>query len=325
MLASACGENGGGDAAGEEFSGNIVVSGSSTVEPISIAVAELFGEDAPDVNVSVTGPGTGDGFEQFCRGETDISDASRAISEEEIAACEAAGIEFIELKVAIDGIAVLTSPNNEEVKDCLSFGDIYSLVGPESQGFDQWSDANPLATQIGESKAAPFPEVPLAITGPGEESGTYDSFVELVLEDLAEEREKEPQTRPDYQASADDNVIVQGITGSDTSFGWVGYSFYDTNRERLKAFEVAGEEGDCVAPTPQTISNGDYPISRPLFIYVNNQKLEENPALEEYVDLYLSDEGLATVPQVGYVELGDEDLEATRQAWEDRTTGTREG
>ncbi len=219
----------------------------------------------------------------------------------------------------------MTSPNNEEVKDCLSYGDIYSLVGPESQGFDQWSDANPVATQIGESKAAPFPEVPLAVTGPGEESGTYDSFVELVLEDLAEEREKEPQTRPDYQASADDNVIVQGITGSDTSLGWVGYSFYDTNRERLKAFEVAGEEGNCVAPTPESIRNGDYPISRPLFIYVNNQKLEENPALEEYVDLYLSDEGLATVRQVGYVELGDEDLEATRQAWKDRNTGTREG
>ncbi|CAN5826054.1 hypothetical protein BH23ACT12_BH23ACT12_00950 [soil metagenome] len=321
LIAAACGDSSGG---GGDLTGTVVISGSSTVEPISIGVAEKFGEVAPGVNVSVDGPGTGDGFELFCQGQTDISDASRAISEEEIAACEEAGVEFIELKVAIDGIAVLTSPNNEQVADCLSYGDIYSLVGPESQGFDQWSAASALAAEIGDSKAAPFPDIPLVVTGPGEESGTYDSFVELVIEDIAEEREKQAQTRPDYQASADDNVIVQGITGSDSSFGWVGYAFYDFNRERVIAFQVAGKSGECVEPNPETIASGDYPISRPLFIYVNVEKLDTNPALEEYVDLYLSDDGLSTVTEVGYVDLGDEDLSATRQAWESRTAGTRE-
>lgn len=327
LIAVACGGDSGAGGNGgdsEDLSGTVVISGSSTVEPISIGVAEKFGEIAPGVDVSVDGPGTGDGFELFCQGETDISDASRAITEEEMAACEETGVEFIELKVAIDGIALLTSPNNEQVADCLSFGDIYALTGPESQGFNQWSSANALATDIGDSKGTPFPDVPLVITGPGEESGTYDSFVELVIEGLAEEREKEAQTRPDYQASADDNVIVQGITGSDTSFGWVGYAFYDLNRERLKAFEVAGEGGECVGPDPETIASGDYPISRPLFIYVNTEKLDANPALEEYVNLYLSDDGLATVSEVGYVDLGDDEMSATQKAWEDRTTGTRE-
>lgn len=325
LTAAACGgDNGGSVDGGDDLSGTVVISGSSTVEPISIGVAEKFAEFAPGVDVSVDGPGTGDGFELFCQGETDVSDASRAISEEEIAACEEAGVEFIELKVAIDGIAVLTSPNNSQVKECLSYGDIYSLVGPESQGFNQWSAANTIATDIGDSQGTPFPDVPLVVTGPGEESGTYDSFVELVLEGLAEDRGKEAQTRPDYQASGDDNVIVQGITGSDTSLGWVGYAFYDINREELKAFEIAGESGECVEPNPETIASGDYPISRPLFIYVNVEKLEANPALEEYIDLYLSDDGLTTVSEVGYVDLGDEELEATRAAWEDRTTGTRE-
>jgi phosphate transport system substrate-binding protein len=324
LIATACGGDNGGSAGGDDLSGTVVISGSSTVEPISIGVAEKFGEIAPGVDVSVDGPGTGDGFELFCQGETDISDASRAITEEEIAACEEAVVEFIELKVAIDGIAVLTSPANEQVADCLSYGDIYALVGPESQGVNRWSGANALATEIGGSKGAPFPDIPLVVTGPGEESGTYDSFVELVIEGIAEEREKDAQTRPDYQASSDDNVIVQGITGSETSFGWVGYAFYDLNREEVKAFEIAGEGGECVEPTPDTISSGEYPISRPLFIYVNAEKLEGNQALEQYVDLYLSEDGLATVSDVGYVDLGDEELAATQEAWENRTTGTRE-
>lgn len=324
LIAGACGGDNGAGGDGDNLSGTVVISGSSTVEPISIGVAEKFGEIAPGVDVSVDGPGTGDGFELFCQGETDISDASRAISEEEMADCEEAGVEFIELKVAIDGIALLTSPNNEQAADCLSYSDIYSLVGPESQGFNRWSGANALASEIGDNKGTPFPDTPLVVTGPGEESGTYDSFVELVIEDIADEREKDAQTRPDYQASHDDNVIIQGIAGSDTSFGWVGYAFYELNRERVQAFQVAGESGECVEPNPETIASGDYPISRPLFIYVNAAHLDANPALEEYVDLYLSDEGLATVSEVGYVDLGDDDMSDTQQAWESRTTGTRE-
>lgn len=321
LLAAACG---GSDGSGDGPGGAVVISGSSTVEPISIGVAEKFALTAPNVNVTVDGPGTGDGFELFCQGETDVSDASRAISQEEVAACEENGIDFIELKVAIDGIAVLTAPGNDAVGECLSFADLYALVGPESQGFDRWSDANALARELGGSRGAPFPNVPLPVTGPGEESGTYDSFVELVIEDIADERGRDHQTRPDYQASGDDNVIVQGVTGSDTSLGWVGYAFYDANRDQLRAFEVAGEEGGCVAPTPETIAAGEYPVSRPLFIYVNAQRLEENPALEAYIDLYVSEEGLATAAQVGYVALTEDEAEAVREAWDSRTIGSRE-
>ncbi|HYN99429.1 MAG TPA: phosphate ABC transporter substrate-binding protein PstS family protein [Actinomycetota bacterium] len=321
FLLAACNGGAEGASGGEDLSGRIVISGSSTVEPISIGVAEKFAEIAPNVDVSVDGPGTGDGFELFCKGETDISDASRAMQEEEAAACAAAGVNFVELKVAHDGIAVLTSPENDQVDSCLSFSEIYSLVGPESQGFNRWSSANSLAAELGNTKAAPFPDVPLSVTGPGEESGTYDSFVELVLTDAAEGRDKEPQTRPDYQASADDNVIVQGIQGSENSFGWVGYAFYAANEDQLKAFEVAGENGRCVAPSPETISDGSYPISRPLFIYVNSNNLESNPALEQFVELYVSEEGLATAAEVAYVELNEDEAEATRKAFESRASG----
>ncbi|HEV2811021.1 MAG TPA: substrate-binding domain-containing protein [Acidimicrobiales bacterium] len=326
LLTAACGSRGEDDgAASGPGSGEIVISGSSTVEPISIDVAQKFGEVAPDVNVAVSGPGTGDGFQAFCEGETDISGASRPIKAEEVQACEAAGIEFIEIKVGIDGIAVLTSPDGEGLAECLSFADMYALVGPESQGFDQWSDANELAADLQGTVGAPFPDVPLVVTAPGEESGTYDSFVEIVLEGIAEDRGQEPQTRPDYQASGDDNVIVQGIQGAPTSLGWVGYAFFEANQDTVKAFEVAGEGGTCVAPTTEAIADGSYPIARPLFVYVNTQKLQEKPALAEFVQLYLSEEGITSVTDVGYVALADEELEASREAFEARQTGTREG
>ncbi|HYN99596.1 MAG TPA: substrate-binding domain-containing protein, partial [Actinomycetota bacterium] len=312
LLAGACG---GTEDAG--LDGNIVISGSSTVEPISIGIAEKFDDDHPNVRISVDGPGTGDGFELFCNGETDISDAARAISEEEIESCRQEGVDYLELKVANDGIAVLTSPENNRIGNCLSFTDIYALTGPESQNVDNWREANDLAGELGNSKAAPFPGAPLAITGPGEESGTYDSFVELVLTDIAEARNQEPQTRPDYQASGDDNVIIQGIQGSETSFGWVGYAFYDSNRDQLKAFEVAGENGECVEPSPETIADNSYPVSRPLYIYVNKAELAGSPALRAYLELYVSEKGLATAAEVGYVPLNPEEAAATARAFED--------
>lgn len=323
LLSAACGGGSGAEASG--LSGTITISGSSTVEPISIGVAEAFNEQAPEVTISVDGPGTGDGFELFCRGEVDVADASRPIAGDEAAACEEAGVEFVEMKVGIDGITVLTSRDNEQVGECLSFTDIYSLVGPESQGFTTWSAANGLAEQLGSSEGTPFPDLELAVTAPGEESGTYDSFVELVLADLAESRGRQAQTRPDYQASADDNVIIQGIEGAEGSLGWVGYSFYEANSEGVRAFEVAGGDGDCVAPTPETIADGSYPIARPLYIYANAAAVEENEALAEFLDFYLSDEGIGVVPEVGYVALPDDELEASRQALAARTTGTREG
>jgi phosphate transport system substrate-binding protein len=309
---------------GETLSGEVVVSGSSTVEPISVAVGEKFIAENPEVAVKVDGPGTSDGFELFCSGETDISDASRPIDAEEIKACKQNGIEFIELKVAIDGLSVITSATNDHI-DCLDFYDLYSLVSIEAEGFEQWSDANRLAEEVGAAHA-PYPDVPLVITAPGEESGTYDSFAEIVLEDIAyEERgivEDAPVVRPDYQASANDNVIIEGVSGSDTSLGWVGYAFAQGAGEDVKSLAIAEKGTDCVEPSDETIRNGEYPIARDLFIYVK-EEAASRPEVEAYVDLYLSDEGLASVGEVGYVDLAEDDIEESRRVWDARETGTR--
>lgn len=320
LLGAACGGSvDDGPGASEGLTGSIFISGSSTVEPISSLVAELFAEENPDVEITVEGPGTGDGFELFCNGETDISDASRPIEQEEIDACAANGIEYTELEVALDGISVLTSPNNDSAS-CLNSGDLYALVGPESEGFESWSDANDLAGEV-DASAAPYPDVSLDITAPGEESGTYDAFIELSgIPDIAVERglseEESETTRPDYTASANDNVIIDGIAGSDSSFGWVGFSFFEQNQDVVKAFEVDGGEG-CVAPSFESIADGSYPLSRSLFIYVNDAKAAENEALTAFVDLYLSDTGLrTTVEEVAYVVLPDDRVEAARNAWE---------
>ncbi|MGH2709945.1 MAG: phosphate ABC transporter substrate-binding protein PstS family protein [Actinomycetota bacterium] len=319
LLAAACGGDGNAttDAPDSDvpanLTGEIFISGSSTVEPISSLVAELFAEQAPDVEITVEGPGTGDGFELFCNGETDISDASRAIEQEEIDACAANGIEYTELEVAIDGMAVLTSPANAAVT-CLSFPDLYALLGPESEGFENWSAANELGAEVGGS--GDYPDAALVVTAPGEESGTYDSFVEIALGGIAEERGQEEATRPDYQASANDNVIIDGIAGSDSSLGWVGFSFFEQNQEVVKAIEVNGG-GGCVAPTFETIADGSYPLSRSLYIYVNNAKAAESEALRAFVDFYMTDTGLIeSVEQVAYVTLPDDRIEATRSAWE---------
>jgi phosphate transport system substrate-binding protein len=334
LLAAACGdgENDSGsgtseDGGGESVSGEVDITGSSTVEPISTAVAELFQEENGDVTVNVDGPGTGDGFEQFCNGDADITDASRAIEQEEADACQQNGVEYIELKVGFDGLSVLTNPANEDVT-CLTFADLYALVGPESEGVGNWSDAQALATELGSTTE--LPDASLDITAPGEESGTYDSFIELALGDIAEERvaagsiseDQAETTRPDYQASADDNVIIEGIEGSDTSLGWVGFAFAENAGDQVKEIEVDGGDG-CVAPSADAIADGSYPLSRPLFIYVNKAEAD-NAAVAAYVDFYLSEEGITSVEEVGYVALPDDQLSDTTTAWEDRTPGTRE-
>lgn len=319
LLAAACGgddgsttNTGGNDA---PLSGSIVVSGSSTVEPISSLVAELFRESNPDVTINVEGPGTGDGFALFCEGETDVSDASRPIADDEVKACKDAGIDYVELEVALDGITVMTSPANSVT--CLNLGDLYALIGPESEGFQNWSDADALAAEVGGTGG--FPDVPLEITGPGEESGTYDAFVELagfedtgVANGLSED--EAAVTRPDYQSSPNDNVIIQGIEGSDSSLGWVGFAFAQNAGEGVKELEIDGGNG-CVAPSIDSIADGSYPLSRSLYIYVNTQKAAENPALKAYVDYYLSEEGITAVNQAGYVDLPAERLAATQSAW----------
>jgi phosphate transport system substrate-binding protein len=321
MVFAACGgDDGGSGGEGDgDLSGSVVISGSSTVEPISIAVAEKFNEEHPDVDVPVDGPGTGDGFELFCNGETDINDASSKIKDEQIAACEENDVEFIELRIGNDGIAIMTNAANDAI-DCVSLADLYALTGPESQGFKTWNAASALAKELGSDTK--LPSAPLSLVGPGEESGTFSSYVELVIEEFNEDRNQEATTRPDYQASPDDNVIIQGVQGSDTSLGWVGFAFA-RKADGVKVLAVENEDGECVEPTDETIGDNSYPISRPLFIYVNKAKAEENEALAAFVDFYLSDEGIGSVSEVGYVDLASEDLEATRKLWEDRTAGAQ--
>lgn len=304
---------GGGDV--ELAGGEVFVTGSSTVEPISIRVGELAAElSGGDLAATVRGPGTGDGFQEFCGGEADITGASRAIRDEEAQTCADNGIEFVELEVAFDGLTVATSPANTAI-ECLDNAAIYALVGPESEGFENWSDANDLAAELG-SAFGPFPEAPLVVNGPGEESGTYDTFVEFAIADIAEERGTDEFTRADYASSPNDNLIVEGIEGSDTSFGWVGYAFYKAEEGRMKAISIANEEGECVAPTEETIADGSYPFSRSLYIYVNTANAAENPAVASYVELYLSDQGLLDqVSAAGYVSLPADRIEATRSAW----------
>ena len=297
--------------------GSVFVTGSSTVEPISIKVGELAGTaEGGDIAVTVEGPGTGDGFEKFCAGEADITGASRAIKDEESQSCADAGIEYVELAVAIDGLTVATSPANTAV-ECLDKAALYALIGPESEGFSSWSDANDLATELG-SAYANLPDAPLSIFGPGEESGTYDSFLEFAIKSIASDRGTDNVARADYTASPNDNVIVDGIEGSDTSLGWVGYAYYRAEVERMKAIAIADKEGNCVVPTDETIADGSYPFSRTLYIYVNAAKAAENPAVVSFVDLYLSDAGLAEVPAAGYVALPADKITASRDAWANR-------
>jgi phosphate transport system substrate-binding protein len=297
--------------------GEITISGSSTVQPISEAVKEAFNATNPDVAISVDGPGTGDGFKLFCQGETDISDASRAIKEEEATLCTDAGIDYVELKVAIDGMSILTSINDSTGVTCLSFADLYALTGPESEGFKNWKDGQALATELGSTTT--LPDAPLEISGPGEESGTYDYFVETIVAPIAKERGKDEATRKDYSSSPNDNVIIEGVSGSDTSLGWVGYAYAEENLDKVKLLEVAKTPGECVAPTPETIADNTYPLSRPLFIYVNKAKAESNPAVAAFVDFYLAEGTVATVNEtVGYVDLAPDVLAQSRSAWEGR-------
>ncbi len=322
-------------AAPSDLSGSIFVSGSSTVEPISTAVAKRFSDANPGVAITVEGPGTGDGFAKFCSGETDISNASRPIKGSEVEKCAEAGIEFIELKVAVDGLSVITSAQNDVI-ECVSFGDLWVLLGPDATGRNSWSDANAAAEElraaVGDTLGtitAPYPDASLTVTAPGEESGTYDSFVEIVMGAGAKATEAEDdQVRPDYVASPNDNVIIEGIASNPTSLGWVGFAFVEENLDKVKPLAVDAGDG-CVEPTPETIANGSFPIARTLYIYVSANAVAENPALGSFVDYYLSDDGFSVIGtgegQVPYVQLAAADLAETRSVWEARTVGTRDG
>ena len=245
----------------EGLTGSITISGSSTVEPISSLVAELFRDAIPDVTINVDGPGTGDGFELFCDGETDITDASRPIDDEEATACEEAGIEYMELEVALDGITVMANPTS--AIDVPEPRDLYALFGPESEGFDDWSDANALASEVGGNGG--FPDVPLDITAPGEESGTYDAFIESRgIDDTRDRARGSPRTRrprcvPTTSRPPNDNVIIQAMEGSPSAMGFVGFAFAENAGDAVKEFEVDGGDG-CVAPSSRDDLDGSYPL-----------------------------------------------------------------
>jgi phosphate transport system substrate-binding protein len=322
-------------------SGDIKITGSSTVEPITRLVGELFSEDNPSVSITVDGPGTGDGFELFCSaeaGQWDASDASRAIKEEEAANCTANGIKYTELTVGIDGLTIVA--NKESKLKCVDSAQIYAIFGPEAAGGDvNLADAQTVAAEIG-SSAPPLPKGKVTKFTPGPESGTYDSFIEINYEDIMEERleagsipssrtgtndEGDPEVTEPLIAKGtfpNDNNIVQRVEASANGIGFFGFSYFQENKGNLKAIKVYSEDaGKCVKPTAKTIQDGTYPISRPLFIYPDNAKLTSGSAVKAYFDYYMTEETLTkTVTDAGYVPLSAADRQATISAYKGIST-----
>jgi phosphate transport system substrate-binding protein len=293
---SACGGSGG---AGS-LTGRIEIDGSSTVYPISEAVAEEFSTaTGGGVQVNVAFSGTGGGFKRFCAGETDISDASRPITEGERALCAENGIAYLELKVALDGLAVAVNPGNDFVQ-CLTVAELKRIWEPGST-VRRWSEVRP-----------EWPAEPIKLYGAGTNSGTFDYFTEAIVGEAR-------ASRPDYTASEDDNVLVQGVEGDHYALGYFGYAYYYENRTRVRAVQVDGG-GGCVAPTPETVTSGRYaPLSRPLLIYVATASLTR-PEVREFVTFYL-EHAVELVPQVGYVPLGAAEYEAALAALEQAAGG----
>jgi phosphate binding protein len=290
-----------------ELSGEVLVDGSSTVYPVTQAAAEEFAEYAPDVQVTVGISGTGGGFERFCAGETDISDASRPIDPDEAALCEENGIEFIEVPVAFDALTVVVNPENEFV-DCLTVEELNTIWAPEAEGqIDNWS-------QVRDD----FPDQPLTLYGAGTDSGTFDYFTQAI-------NGEEGASRGDYQASEDDNILVQGVSGDENALGYFGYAYYVENQDALRAVPIENPEtGECVEPSAEAVNEGTYqPLSRPIFIYVKAESAER-PEVDEFVNFYLSESFTPLIPSdsIGYVELPDEVYEAVATRFNDGETGT---
>ena len=293
MVAAACGGDddagGGGTGEGTNLSGSIVIDGSSTVAPISEAISEEFRKEQSGVQVTVGTSGTGGGFTKFCAGETDIQDASRPITDEEKAACETKGIKYQEFRVGLDGLAVVSSAQNQFVTQ-LNFDQLAEI----------WKEGGAKTWNQVDSK---FPNEELAIFAPDTESGTYDFFTEEVL---GNPDEGAPKPRSDYTASSDDNTLVQGIEGEANSWGYFGFAYYQNNKEGLKDIAISKEAGGpFITPSAETIESGEYPLSRPLFIYVKDDSLKK-PEVGQYVKFYL-EQTPQIIADVGYVPAPSED------------------
>ncbi|MCX7357433.1 MAG: PstS family phosphate ABC transporter substrate-binding protein [Alphaproteobacteria bacterium] len=297
---AACGQGGTEAPAGGTTSEQIAIDGSSTVFPLAEAAAEQFtNSQTAAARVTVGESGTGGGFGKFCRGETQISNASRPISTEEIAACGAANIQYVEIPIAFDGISVVVHPSNPLTN--ITMAELRHAWEPAAQAtVTQWRQVN-----------ARGPAVALQLYGPGTASGTFDYFTEAV-------NGTKGASRTDYTPSEDDNVIVQGVASNPGAVGYFGYAYYEQNRERVKALSING-----VAPSPETIASGAYPLSRPMFIYVNADALRR-PQVRRFVNYFL--ENAATLaPRVGYVPLPAEAYTHYAERVANNQTGTAFG
>ena len=295
-VAAGCGGDRGDDEAGGEtateatggsdLSGRIQADGSSTVGPYTTAAAERFQQQNPDVQVTVGVSGTGGGFERFCRGETDLSNASRPIDEEEAAICEEAGIEPVEFQVANDALTVVVNPENDWAT-CLTVEQLKKIWEPGST-VKNWN-------QVDDS----FPDQPMQLFGAGTDSGTFDYFTDVI-------NGEEGASRSDYSATEDDNVTVTGVSGDRGALGYFGFSYFEENQDTLKAVEIDSGDG-CVAPSVETAQDGTYtPLSRPLFVYAKQEALER-PEVEAFVS-YMLDNATEVAEASQFVPLTDEQL-----------------
>ncbi len=298
-LVTACG-GGGGEA---KLTGTVEIDGSSTVAPITSAVAEEFKKAQPDVRVPVGISGTGGGFKRFCNGETAISDASRPITKTEIGACAAKAIEYIELPVAYDALSVVVNSQNDWAT-CITAAELKTLWDAPAQGtITKWSQVN-----------SKWPDAAIKLFGPGTDSGTFDYFTEHV-------NGKAKQSRGDYTASEDDNVLVTGVAGDKNALGYFGLAYYIENKGKIKALTVdQGKGGGCVAPSVATVENGTYPLSRPLFIYVKKSEAEK-PEVKAFVDFYIKN-AAELAADVGYVKFPEKVYSLVMTRWEKRIVGT---
>ncbi len=281
-LAAGCGGGGGGQ--------TILADGSSTVGPFTTRAAENFKEQNADVEVTVGISGTGGGFDRFCVDETDLSNASRPIDEDEAQLCADAGIEYVELPVANDALTVVVNSENDWAT-CLTVEQLKAIWEPGSK-VDNWQDVDPS-----------FPDEPLRLYGPGTDSGTFDYFTDVIVGE-------EGESRTDFQASEDDNVIIEGVTGDTGALGYFGFSYYEQNQDAVNAVEVDSGSG-CVAPSVATAQDGTYaPLSRPLFVYAKTSSLER-AEVAEFLG-YMIDNGAEIAEQADFVPLTPAQLAAAK-------------